>query len=184
MRRKVVATSMGERRDDEKQVPWQRTIERTAPRGLGAALQASSAVLASQWRRRHYRSDPQQLRQMSMLDLMVESLIFEVGRSVDSADIEDHPDAAWERTRGVLRLSIERGVAGLDNEFDLLVEVLEGAADVWRAPSLSRWAMHLALEAARTHAHTEMRHMVDPRVVLPTRFGGLVVEIFEPRVVH
>jgi hypothetical protein len=150
---------------------WQVGQER-----LGVRLQALAENAATVWRRLYYRGDAERIAQLGLLDAVVEPLVFEIGRALESSG--PVPSDAWSRTHGLLRLSSGRGEHALDEEFDLLAGVLDGMADQIHARAEERRTMLRGVEAARELAHAELRHLQGgpaPRV----RFGGVVVEVFE-----
>jgi hypothetical protein len=147
-----------------------------APQALAELLVNRAGSFATIWRR-HYcgdRTDP--LAALGLLDDVVESLVLQLGAALGEPDAL--PAAAWGRTCGVLRLSITRGVDGLVQEFGLLRNLLEDAAERVGAPRAERRRLRILLDAAQAQALLLQHHRANPGTPLPAvAFGGVVVEV-------
>jgi hypothetical protein len=133
--------------------------------------------VAAAWRRVRLAQASHGAPVHNLLDDVVEPFIRELGRNLEGA-----AGSAWARTRGVLRVSPERGVQALQEEFVTLLRCLGDALNVLGAgpvqQALVRSALQEAMESALAHAH----QLVEPSAPSPrVPFGGLVVELFERR---
>lgn len=151
---------------------------------LGAALQAGAERLAATWRKLHYRGDAKRAdANPALLEGVVEPLLFEIGRQV--ASNKDSATDPWARASGVLRLSLSRGEAALDDEFELFRLVAEGFAEKMGGSLEQRRRIRTMVEAARMLARAELARCEDPGRQPPeVSFGGVVVELYEPRLRH
>jgi hypothetical protein len=131
--------------------------------------------VAAAWRRLRKAQLGERAASMPLLDELIESFVREVGRSLLGTT-----GSPWSRTRGVLRISAERGARALFDEFSALrrcladaVEALEGTVEERRQIS---WAIDEAVDSAVAIS----QQMADPRAEGPlVPFGGVVVEVFE-----
>ena len=146
------------------------------PSALSELLVSRAGAFATVWRR-HYcgdRTDP--LAALGLLDDVIESLVVQLGSVLDEP--EALPATAWSRTSGVLRLSITRGVDGLVQEFGLLRNLLEDAAERVGAPRGERRRLRILLDAAQAQALLLQHHKATPDTPPPAvAFGGVVVEV-------
>jgi hypothetical protein len=111
----------------------------------------------------------------NLLDDVVEPFICEVGRS-----LYGDPSSAWGRTRAVLRLSPERGVRALYDEFAALRRCLVDALEVLGGTDEDRTTVNRAVDEAVDSAVAYFQQLSDARAEAPrVPFGGLVVEFFE-----
>lgn len=111
---------------------------------------------------------------LSLLDGLVEPFIRELGRTLEGTET-----SAWGRTRGVLRLSLERGSRGLHEEFSSLRRCLVDAVDVLGGGDEERATIHRAVDEATDSAVAHLEQLRQPKAGGPrVRFGGLVVEHF------
>jgi len=115
---------------------------------------------------------------MPLIDAVAEPLLFEVGRGLSSDGGE--ASAPWTRCRGVLRVSPARGLLALDQEFRLLAGVAEAFARDRDAPPLLREHVAAALRASRRLACAELLARMGTRAAPRIRFGGVIVELYEP----
>ena len=142
---------------------------------LGRVLEARSGLIANYWRRRFYESDAAATRSIGQIEGILDALVAEIGRSVQSES--DSPLTAWARTHGVLRLSIGAGPEGLTQEFDLLRGALEQVAEQLHSPPAQRRRMRAVLDACQAAALIRMREARgDASRMAPVPFGGLVTE--------
>ncbi len=133
--------------------------------------------VAAAWRRVRLVQATQGAPAHNLLDDVVEPFIRELGRSLEGA-----PGSPWARTRGVLRISHERGPGALQAEFFTLLRCLGDALDALGAPPsqqrLIRSAVREGMDSALAHAI----HLAEPSLPVPdVSFGGLIVELFERR---
>lgn len=161
-------------------LPSQAPVEAPAPSAMPNALAdllvGRAGAFATVWRR-HYcgdRTDP--LSALGLLDDVIESLVLQLGMALTETDAL--PAMAWARTTGVLRLSITRGIDGLAQEFGLLRNLLEDAAERVRAPPSERRRLRILLDATQAQALLLQHHRATPGTPLPAvLFGGVVVEV-------
>jgi hypothetical protein len=148
----------------------------SAPAGdLGKVLVARSNLIASWWRRRYYGDETNSLPSTGQIEGLLETLIVEIGRSIQAAT--DLPLSAWAKTQGILRLSIGSGPEGLNYEFDLLRTALEQVAEQLRALPSQRRRMRVVLDACQASALARLRQargISTPLGLVP--FGGVVTE--------
>jgi hypothetical protein len=108
-----------------------------------------------------------------LLDRVVESLIFELGRGLERTN--ELPGEAWGRASGLLPHSNSRGASTLSKEFRRLALVLDSASRQAGADENERAKVQHHLLAAHWLAQQEFlgRSLGQPRA------GGLRVELFE-----
>jgi hypothetical protein len=86
----------------------------------------------------------------------------------------------WTRSRGVLRISPQRGPHALFDEFAALRRCLNDAIDVLGGGQGERLLVNAALDEAVDSAVALCRRMEQPEAPAPkVPFGGLVVEVYE-----
>jgi hypothetical protein len=131
--------------------------------------------LAAAWRRVRSTGSSQIHPPQSLLDGLVEPFIREVGLSLGGNTM-----SPWSRTRGVLRLSIERGARGLYDEFAVLRRCLVDAVEVLGGGDPERAVVNRCVDEAVDSAVALLQRMKDASAEEPrVPFGGLVVEWFE-----
>jgi len=131
--------------------------------------------VAAAWRRVRYAEGRKGEVPHNLLDDVVEPFICEVGRGLSG-----NPGSAWARTRGVLRLSPERGVRALYDEFAALRRCLVDALEVLGGTDEDRNTINRAVDEAVDSAVASFQQLSDGRAEAPrVPFGGLVVEFFE-----
>jgi hypothetical protein len=135
---------------------------------LGAWLQVNAHQLAQAWRRAAFVDSAR--RPTSLLDGVVETLVFEVGRGLDHLD--EPSGAAWTRAAGVVRHAAQRGRPALAAEFRRLALCVDREARAAGASELQRMRLRLHFVAAHAQAATEL----DSGAGRP---GHVVVEVFE-----
>ena len=151
--------------------------ERARRMAAGAARVFSQQPdrVAAAWRRVRYAEGRKGEVPHNLLDDVVEPFICEVGRGLSGA-----PGSAWARTRGVLRLSPERGVRALYDEFAALRRCLVDALEVLGGTDADRDVINRAVDEAVDSAVAYFQQLSDGRAEAPrVPFGGLVVEFFE-----
>ncbi len=137
---------------------------------LGAWLQASATELTRAWRSAGFVDAPE--HPQALLDGIVENLLVELGRGLDRP--EEATGEAWQRARGVLRHSPERGLKALATEFRRLALTLDGLARTAGATDLERVRLRQHLVAAHAQAVAEVQEG-------ESHGGRVVVELFEQR---
>ena len=146
-----------------------------APSKMARVFERDPDRVASAWRRLRYAEGPKETVPGNILDDVVESFVRELGASMGGA-----PGTAWTRTRGVLRLSPERGLRTLLDEFSALRRCLLDAAEALGGSAPERAAIYVAVEEAASSATALYAQMMDPLAALATAPGGIVVvEHFE-----
>lgn len=111
----------------------------------------------------------------NLLDDAVEPFIQELGRTLEGAS-----GSAWGRTRGVLRISPERGLRALQDEFVSLLRCLTDALEVLGAGPLQQERVRASIQEAMHSALAHAQQLAEPLAAAPrVPFGGLVVELFE-----
>lgn len=131
--------------------------------------------IAAAWRRVRQAEGPPREGGLNLLDELVEPFVREVGDALAGT-----PGSPWSRTRGVLRLSMERGVRGLYDEFASLRRCLNDAVDALDGGPLERALINGAVDEAVDSAVAEYQRLENPAAPAPeVRFGGLVVELYE-----
>jgi hypothetical protein len=131
--------------------------------------------VAAAWRRVRYAEGRKGEVPHNLLDDVVEPFICEVGRS-----LAGDPGSAWGRTRAVLRLSPERGVRALYEEFAALRRCLVDALEVLGGTEDDRTTINRAVDEAVDSAVAYFQRLSDASADAPrVAFGGLVVEFFE-----
>lgn len=132
--------------------------------------------IAAAWRR--LRGADRHAEGLRLLEGVVEPFVRALGESLAGA-----PGSPWSRTQGVLRLSTARGATGLHDEFESLRHCAQLALDALQASARERAFVARAIaealdSAVALMAGLEGQPVDDPE---PVPFGGLVVEVFEPR---
>ncbi len=129
--------------------------------------------IAAAWRRSLGIRRPR--RHRHLLDCVVEPFVREVGEALAGA-----AGSPWSRTRGVLRVSADRGVSALLEEFSALRRCMDDALESLASSAEERATVRYALDEAQ-HAALALHDLTfDPGAEQPlVRFGGLVVEFFE-----
>jgi len=141
---------------------------------LARRLVRQSEPLASAWRRDHC-GDRDPLLALPQLDNLVESLIEELGRSLDNP--ADLPAAPWGRISGVFRISAAQGATGLCWEFSVLRALLSEAAQDAGADATEVRRLHTFLDAIQHQALALQAYRIEPGSPRPAvAFGGVVVE--------
>jgi hypothetical protein len=131
--------------------------------------------VAAAWRRVRYAEGRKGEVPHNLLDDVVEPFICEVGKS-----LAGDPSSAWGRTHAVLRLSRERGVRALYDEFAALRRCLVDALEVLGGSDEERTTINRAVDEAVDSAVAYFQRLADPGADAPrVAFGGLVVEFFE-----
>jgi hypothetical protein len=111
-----------------------------------------------------------------LIDALVEPFVREVGQALLGT-----PGSPWTRTRGLLRLSPGRGARGLYDEFAALRRCMTDALEVLGGGSEERRIISSALDDAVDSAVAMSQQLQDPSAEPPLfRFGGVVVELYEP----
>ena len=148
---------------------------RVAAAGAARVFSQQPDRVAAAWRRVRYAEGPKGEVPHNLLDDVVEPFICEVGRS-----LAGDPSSAWGRTRAVLRLSPERGVRALYEEFAALRRCLVDALEVLGGTDEDRGAINRAVDEAVDSAVASFLRLSDAGAEAPrVPFGGLVVEFFE-----
>ena len=135
---------------------------------LGAWVQVNAHQLAQAWRRAAFVDSA--WRPPSLLDGVVESLVFEVGQGLDRLD--EPSGAAWTRAIGVVRHATQRGRDALAAEFRRLALCVDGEARAAGASELQRMRLRLHFVAAHAQAASEL----DAGTMRPGHVG---VEVFQ-----
>jgi hypothetical protein len=131
--------------------------------------------VAAAWRRVRFAEARSSQLPDNLLDDVVEPFIRELGAALSGAK-----GSPWSRTRGVLRLSHQRGAPGLYEEFAALRRCLNDAVDALGGSSQERLLIDLAVDEAVSSAVSHFHQMMDPSRPAPEIcFGGLLVESFE-----
>lgn len=150
-------------------------ITEKAPGSLSRVFVHRPDRVAAAWRRVRFSEARTSRLPDNLLDDVVESFVRELGAMLNGAS-----GSPWSRTRGVLRLSPERGPQGLHEEFAALRRCLADACDVLGGTPEERARIDIALDEAVKSAIDHFRQMADPSLPAPeVRFGGLLVEYFE-----
>ncbi len=133
--------------------------------------------LAAAWRRVLYSRAGDDGVPDNLLDGVVEDFIRQTGRALEGAS-----GNAWERTRGVLRISTTRGVRVLIDELGALRRCMLDALKVLGAPPKEASTVSHCIQQAAESAAAYHRRLIDPGAPAPkVLFGGLVVEVVETR---
>ncbi|MGA9524278.1 MAG: hypothetical protein WBV82_22680 [Myxococcaceae bacterium] len=133
--------------------------------------------LAAAWRRVLYSRAGNEGVPDNLLDGVVEDFIRQTGRALEGVTGD-----AWNRTRGVLRISTTRGVRALIDEFGALRRCMLDALNVLGAPPNEASTVAHCVQQAAESAAAYHRRLIDPGAPAPkVHFGGLVVEVVEPR---
>ncbi len=131
--------------------------------------------VAAAWRRVRFTEATKGQVPDNLLDDVVENFVREIGNSL--AGVEGH---AWSRTRGVLRLSTERGIQALYAEFTALRRCLVDAVEVLGGNENDRTVIHALLDEAVQSSTALFARLTDPLGTEPAiPFGGIVLEYFE-----
>jgi hypothetical protein len=148
---------------------------RVAAAGAARVFSQQPDRVAAAWRRVRYAEGRKGEVPHNLLDDVVEPFICEVGRS-----LAGDPSSAWGRTRAVLRLSPERGVRALYEEFAALRRCLVDALEVLGGSEEDRTTINRAVDEAVDSAVAYFQRLSDASADAPrVSFGGLVVEFFE-----
>ena len=148
---------------------------RLAVAGAARVFAQQPDRVAAAWRRVRYAEGRKGAVPHNLLDDVVEPFICEVGRSLAGDE-----SSAWGRTRAVLRLSRERGVRALYEEFAALRRCLVDALEVLGGTDAERTTINRAVDEAVDSAVAYFQRLADPGADAPrVSFGGLVVEFFE-----
>ncbi len=133
--------------------------------------------IAAAWRRVLYSHSGNEGVPDNLLDGVVEEFIRQTGRSLEGAS-----GPAWSRTRGVLRISTSRGPKVLFNEFGALRRCLLDALGVIGGTPRDASTVTQCIQQAAESAAAYHRRLIDPDAPEPkVPFGGLVLEVVEPR---
>ncbi|HET9451839.1 MAG TPA: hypothetical protein VFO83_13185, partial [Aggregicoccus sp.] len=132
--------------------------------GAGAARVFSQQPdrVAAAWRRVRYAEGRKGEVPHNLLDDVVEPFICELGRS-----LAGEASSAWGRTRGVLRLSPERGVRALYDEFAALRRCLVDALEVLGGTDEDRATVNRAVDEAVDSAVAYFQQLSDGRAEAP-----------------
>jgi len=131
--------------------------------------------VAAAWRRVRFTEVAKGQVPDNLLDDVVESFVREVGHAMGGGE-----GRAWSRTRGVLRLSTERGVQALYGEFTALRRCLVDVIEVLGGTESDRAVVHAAVDEAVQSSAALYSRLTDPLGTEPTvSFGGIVLEYFE-----
>jgi hypothetical protein len=149
--------------------------EAVGPSKVGRVFERDPERIASAWRRLRYAEGAQGTVPEGVFDDIVESFVRELGAVLCGAQ-----GTAWTRTRGVLRLSPERGLRTFDEELSALRRCLLDAVDALGGAPTDRVVIGAAIEEAMSSATALYLQMVDPlaaRAAAPASI--IVVEHFE-----
>jgi hypothetical protein len=142
---------------------------------IGRVFTARPDRVAAAWRRVRFSQAPKGQVPDNLLDDVVENFVREVGEALGGAE-----GSAWARTRGVLRISMTRGVQALYEEFAALRRCLIDAIEVLGGAEQDRAIVHAAVDEAVQSSAALFTRLTDPLALEPaTKFGGVVVEYFE-----
>lgn len=142
---------------------------------VARVLVARPDRVAAAWRRVRFAEATKGQVPDNLLDDVVENFVREIGQTL--AGVEGSP---WARTRGVLRISGERGVQALYSEFSALRRCLVDATDVLGGSEQDRAQIHRCLDEAVQSAAGHFSRLTDPFGLEPAvPFGGIVLEFFE-----
>jgi hypothetical protein len=138
--------------------------ERARRMAAGAARVFSQQPdrVAAAWRRVRYAEGRKGEVPHNLLDDVVEPFICEVGKSLDG-----DPSSAWARTRAVLRLSPERGVRALYEEFSALRRCLVDALEVLGGSEAERTTINRAVDEAVDSAVAYFQRLTDSTADAP-----------------
>jgi hypothetical protein len=151
-----------------------------APGSLSRVFVHRPDRVTAAWRRVRFAEARTSRLPDNLLDDVVESFVHELGAMLTGA-----PGSPWSRTRGVLRLSPERGTQGLHEEFAALRRCLADACDVLGGTPEERARIDIAVDEAVKSAVNHYKHVADPSLPAPEiPFGGLMVEYFERPSTH
>ncbi|XXF75473.1 hypothetical protein P2318_20655 [Myxococcaceae bacterium GXIMD 01537] len=154
-----------------------KTADRTTELKAGVARVFAQQPhrIAAAWRRMRHVERRGEAPALGLLDGLVEDFVREVGLGFEGNEVD-----AWSRTRGVLRLSTERGARGIHEEFASLRRCLVDAVEVLGGGDEERARVNRVVDEAVDSAVALYERMVDPAAPAPRQpFGGLVVEHFE-----
>ena len=145
--------------------------------GVARAFTGQPERLAAAWRRMRFAEARREgMPPRNQLDSVVEPFIREVGRT-----LEGQEGSAWARTCAVLKLSPNRGVRALQEEFAALRRCLVDAVDTLGGGDAEQAVVNQALDEAVAATTALMEHLGNPYYSPrpPAAFGGLVVQLFE-----
>lgn len=146
-----------------------------APSKMARVFERDPDRVASAWRRLRYAEGAKEEVPGNILDDLAESFVRELGATMCGAQ-----GTAWGRTRGVLRLSPERGLRTLLEELAALRRCLLDAADALGGGTQDRAAIYVAVEEATNSAAALYAQLMDPlapHAIAPA--GVIVIEHFE-----
>lgn len=149
--------------------------ERNGAEAVARVLVERPDRVAAAWRRLRYAQGKQNEVPSNLLDPLVEPFVREIGAHLAGSDV-----SPWSRTVGVLRISPERGIHALYDEFATLRRCLQDAVEVLGGGPRERALVNIALDEAVDSAIALARQLDDPSTEPPLiPFGGLVVEFYE-----
>jgi hypothetical protein len=150
-------------------------LEPSAQSKMGRLLMHRPDRLAAAWRRLCKDVADGDATPSLLLDGLVEPFLIELG-----ATLLGRSGSAWARTQGVLRVSAERGVPALYEEFGLLRRCVTDAVSALGGTLDERIRLSQGINEAVDSAVILARRLADPSFPAPaTPFGGVVVELFE-----
>lgn len=142
---------------------------------VARVLVARPDRVAAAWRRVRFAEVQKGQVPDNLLDDVVESFVREIGHTLSGVE-----GRAWSRTRGVLRISSERGVQALYAEFSALRRCLVDAVEVLGGTELDRGLIHRCVDEAVQSAAAHFSRLTEPFGIEPSvPFGGIVLEYFE-----
>lgn len=145
------------------------------PKSVARVLIEQPDRVTAAWRRLCYAQGKKGEVPSNLLETVVEPFVREIGHRLAGGD-----QSAWSRTRGVLRISPERGVRRLYDEFATLRRCLQDVVEVLGGGMRERAVVNAALDEAVDSAVALARQFEDPDAEGPVvPFGGLVVEFYE-----
>lgn len=131
--------------------------------------------IAAAWRRLRHAQTHGRQTSLHLIDALVEPFVREVGMALLGT-----PGSPWARTRGLLRISPERGARGLYDEFAALRRCMTDALETLGGGTEERRVIASALDEAVDSAVAICQRLQDPRAEAPLiDFGGVVLEIYE-----
>ncbi len=145
------------------------------PEVVARVLMHQPDRVSAAWRRLRYAQGRKGDLPCNLLDTLVEPFVREIGKRIAGGD-----QSPWTRTQGVLRVSPERGVRALYEEFSALRRCLQDTVEVLGGGPRERSIVNSAIDEAVDSAIAIARQFEDPHAAGPMLpFGGLVVEFYE-----
>lgn len=146
------------------------------PEAVARVLVQQPDRVAAAWRRLRFSQGPRGEVKQNLLDNVIEPFVREIGHM-----LAGEGGKPWTRTQSVLRLSPDRGVRAIFEEFAALRRCLHDTVEVLGGGLRERVGVNEAIDEAVDSAVALCLRMTDPSAPAPkVPFGGLVVEIYEP----